>query len=153
MGRIIKLKILGEPKAKQSVKMANRKDKTGNAFIHKYQPRKVVEHERNLSFDIKSQIPAGFIPFEGPVRINKLFYIFAPIKSLKKFQHEAINGGKIVYKQSRPDLSDNLNKSVFDCMTGIVYKDDSQIVSMNNVKKFYGVVPRIEIELEELSLS
>lgn len=32
----------------------------------------------------------------------------------------------------------------------IIYINDSQICEINNVKKYYGFVPRIEIEIEEI---
>jgi len=55
-----------------------------------------------------------------------------------------------VFKVTKPDLSDNLNKMVFDAMNNLVFKDDSQIVLMENVRKFYGLTPKIIIYLEEL---
>ena len=62
----------------------------------------------------------------------------------------SIEAGEIVYKATKPDLTDNLNKGVFDALQGIIYANDSQIISMDNVKKIYGLLPRVEIELEIL---
>ena len=42
------------------------------------------------------------------------------------------------------------NKGVFDALQGIIYANDSQIISLDNVKKIYGLRPRVEIELEIL---
>lgn len=49
----------------------------------------------------------------------------------------------------RPDI-DNLIKSVADCMNGIVWKDDSQIVHIGEVRKVYSDNPGIEVEVVEL---
>ena len=45
-----------------------------------------------------------------------------------------IEEGGLIYKTSRPDLQDNLCKGLFDALSGIVFKDDSQIVKVNNLK-------------------
>lgn len=63
---------------------------------------------------------------------------------------KAIEAGELVYKATKPDLTDNLNKGVFDALQGIIYANDSQIISMDDVKKIYGQRPRIDIELEIL---
>ena len=48
----------------------------------------------------------------------------------------------------KPDI-DNLFKAVTDACTGIVWKDDNQIVSTKS-DKFYSEVPRVENYVEEL---
>jgi Holliday junction resolvase RusA-like endonuclease len=58
--------------------------------------------------------------------------------------------GGIIYKHTRPDLTDNLAKGLFDAMESVVFINDSLIVSLDDVKKYYGIQPRIEIELEEI---
>jgi Holliday junction resolvase RusA-like endonuclease len=87
---------------------------------------------------------------QGGIIINRLHYVFPPPKSIKKSLLHQIEGGGIVPKTTRPDLTDNLQKGLIDSMHGIVFLDDSQICEMNNVKKYYGLRPRIEIELEEI---
>ena len=48
------------------------------------------------------------------------------------------------WSKTKRDI-DNYGKLVLDCMTWIVYEDDSQIVEMN-LKKFYDKSnPRVEI--------
>lgn len=49
---------------------------------------------------------------------------------------------------TKPDI-DNLFKAVTDACTGIVWKDDNQIVSTKS-DKFYSEEPRVEIYVEEL---
>lgn len=56
---------------------------------------------------------------------------------------------KPYYVKSRPDL-DNYVKYYQDVMNGIVYKDDSQIVSLQ-AKKVYKDMPFVEINLHEVS--
>jgi Holliday junction resolvase RusA-like endonuclease len=61
----------------------------------------------------------------------------------------ALAAGEVFYKETRPDLQDNLMKMTSDAMNGIVYTDDSRICK-TETQKIYGLVPRIEIEIYEL---
>ena len=56
------------------------------------------------------------------------------------------SGGEIE-KTTKPDLSDNLKKLLFDTFGGVVFKDDSLICKENNVSKVYSITAKIEIEL------
>ncbi len=148
---IIKLTIPGIPQPKQSVRARISKSKLGKSFVQTYQSTEVKENERSIKMIIKEQLPPGFIPLSKGIRINRLNYIFPPISSLRKAEKYLIDRGGIVHKTTKPDLTDNLNKGLFDAMQGIVFLNDSQICEMNNVKKFYGPTPGIIIELEELA--
>lgn len=146
----MKLIIYGEPKAKQSAKFA----RIGK-FMKSYQPKEVINAEANIKMQIISQLkelfPEGFEVFTGSVAVSKLHYVFSPLKSFTKKKMKMIEDGMLVYKDTKPDLSDNLNKMLFDAMQGIIYDNDSRVVSMDNVKKYYGTRPRIEIEIEEIT--
>ena len=137
--------ILGEPKPKQSMKFR----KCGD-YMRSYQPEKVVNNEKNIRYQVIQQLPEGFVPFQNPIVVKKLHYVFPLLKKMKKKELDIIHSGGYVYKFTKPDLTDNLNKSLFDAMEGVVFVNDSLIVSMDNVKKYYGLQPRIELELEEL---
>jgi Holliday junction resolvase RusA-like endonuclease len=158
----LKLKILGIPVPKQSVKFKNIIDKktgeiiinekTGKPIIMKYQPTELETHFKNVSIYIKSQLPANFKPFTGGVRVLYLGYVFPPLKSFSKKKLKKIDDGEIIYKTTKPDLIDNLNKGLFDAMEGIVYLNDSQVCEFDGkVRKYYGNRPKIIIELEEIN--
>jgi Holliday junction resolvase RusA-like endonuclease len=141
----MKITILGEPKPKQSARFC----KVGK-FMRSYQTKEVKQNEQNIQGQILATLPEGFVPFSEAIAITKLHYVFSPLSSFSKKQKALIDSGIIVYKHTKPDLTDNLSKGLFDAMQGIVFINDSQIVSMDNVKKYYGNIPRIEIELEEI---
>lgn len=146
----ISLKILGIPKPKQSVRSRVAKTKAGKMFVQHYQTNEIKQNERNLALDVKSQLPAGFSPYSGPLHVKKLLYVFPPQKNWTKTKLKQLESGAVFYRDVKPDLTDNLNKPLFDALQGIVFLNDSQIVTMSNVSKIYGLVPRIEIEFEEL---
>lgn len=143
----IALKILGIPQPKQSARF--KIQKFGNKqFAKAYQPDKVIQNERNIAFDVKSQLPKGFVPFTTALKVKVLF-VFPPLKSWTKKTQQEFESGEKIYKISRPDLTDNLMKGTMDAMTGIVYTDDAVVAKVES-EKIYGTVPRIEIEFEEL---
>jgi len=139
------LSIIGEPKPKQSARFYH----TG-AIVKSYQTTDVKANESNIKMQVISQLPADFQVTARPIKVTRLHYVFAPIKSLKKSDLKAMSEGELIYKPTKPDLTDNLNKGVFDALQGIIYANDSQVISMDDVKKIYGHRPRIDIELEIL---
>lgn len=143
----IKMIIPGIPKPKQSARFRIAKFGTGKQFIQSYQPKEIVEEERSIRLVIKEQLPKDFVILKGEVVVTKLHYVFPPLSNFSQRLRNEISAGKIIYKTTKPDLTDNLNKGLFDAMQGIIFLNDSQICELNNVKKFYGYDPRTEIEL------
>jgi Holliday junction resolvase RusA-like endonuclease len=135
----MKLTILGVPFAKQSFRFT----KTGI----KYQPKAIKEKQKSVRQQIIEQLPVNFHPFTCPIIVTELIFVFPPLKSFSKRKLKALEKGEYIYKITKPDLHDNLSKSLFDAMEGIVYQNDSQICELRNVKKVYGLKPRIEVEL------
>lgn len=144
---MIEFKILGIPAPKQSARFYA-KNFGGKTMIKSYQKKEVVEKERNIAFDVKSQLPAGFIPYDCPVSFEVLF-VFPLLSSMKKAVRQAIEEGMIVYKPTKPDLQDNLLKGLCDSMNGIVFVDDSRICKVAS-QKIYGLIPRTEVIIKEL---
>jgi len=139
----IKLIFPGEPKAIQSVRFARRGD-----FIAKYQPKKNEDWKSYIRVSAQQQLPDDWMLLDCPLKIKKALFVFNPIKSLKKDEKQIIELGGFVSKSTKPDLTDNLFKGVIDALTGIVYRDDALIHTIESSQKVYGAVPRIEIEFE-----
>lgn len=146
----LELKILGIPQPKQSVRSRGVLMPNGKIKVKHYQTDKIKQNEINIAFDVKSQLPKGFKPYDGPIAVKRLLYVFPPQKNWTKKKLERLELGTIFYRDVKPDLTDNLNKPLFDAMQGIIFMNDSQIVKMNDVSKIYGLVPRIEIEFEPI---
>jgi Holliday junction resolvase RusA-like endonuclease len=145
----MKLIIIGIPKSKQSARFRAITSKaTGKTFVTSYQKKEVVENEKNIAFDVKSQLPMGFIPFDEAIGV-KILYVFPLLSSFNKKQKEIIDANGIIYKDTKPDLTDNLNKGLFDACEGILYTNDSRICKVESTK-IYGTKPRIELEIYKL---
>lgn len=137
----MRLIVLGIPFAKQSFSC--------NRNGHKYQTRKVKLGEKSVKAQVEAQLPDRFVRFTGPVIVKELLFVFPPLKSFSKDLLLQMEFGTRVYKSTRPDLTDNLQKGLFDAMQGVVYLNDSQICHVERACKVYGSPPRIEIDIDE----
>lgn len=165
-GKLLKFEILGEPKSKQSMRTAvamkngepvAKLTKSGKKSfkIDTFQDKKTESNELWVKWNIVAQLPFGFKLFTGPIIIHKLHYIFSyTLKARKEYnkllQTTDFRKMEPIYKTTKPDIPDNLNKMVFDAMEMVVYVNDSQVIGMDNLRKYYGEQPKIIIELEEL---
>ncbi len=148
--RKLSLKLFGVPMPKQSVRSyaTGKRTKKGIYIVDHFQPQKTVDRNKDYIKQITEQLPVDFKPFEKRVHITKMHFVFPPLKEFSKKKMNRIEAGEIIYKETRPDLPDNLKKLVNDSMSGIVYKDDNIIVSEDDVKKYYGTGGIILIDLE-----
>lgn len=145
--RKISIKLFGIPMPKQSVRQGVN-IKTGQKMF--FPDTKTIGRKEDYIRQIQKQLPTDFKMFEHEVHLKKFHCIFPPLKAFHKIKGrmEAIRAGKIFYKNTKPDLIDNLKKLAFDSMSGIVLKDDSIIVTENDTAKYYGEGGCIIIELE-----
>ena len=147
---MITLKILGTPQSKQSARFRIAKKKGSDKnFVMSYQKKSVKDTEKSIAYSVKSQLPKGFVPFDEPISVEVLF-VFPPLKSWSKKQLKELEDGAIIYKETKPDLPDNLMKGLFDAMNKIVYTDDAKVCVVKETKKIFGFVPRTEITFNTL---
>lgn len=109
-------------------------------FVKTYDPQS--EEKKTVKTLIKSQVTEKL---EGPLKVNCIFYLHIPLSFSKKKKQEAIDG---VLKPATKSDIDNYVKFYFDCMNGIAWRDDSQVVELK-AEKVYSSRPRTEIEIEE----
>jgi Holliday junction resolvase RusA-like endonuclease len=124
-----------EPQAKQSARFYARGKR-----VFSYQKGETVRYEETLAWMAQNQLPPEFVMFDSktPLCVDKLHFVFTPLKTFTKKQNALIDAGCEIYKITKPDLPDNLSKALFDALAGIVYANDAQIASMNDVAKYYG---------------
>lgn len=72
--------------------------------------------------------------------------MFKYTKSIPKYKRSGM-----LFKHTKPDLHDNLNKALFDALEGVVWERDQNVVAMDDVKKYYGENDAIIIEIECLN--
>jgi Holliday junction resolvase RusA-like endonuclease len=84
---------------------------------------------------------------EGPLKVTLTFYRVRPqshIGATGLSKH----GRETPYPITKPDAG-KLARGTIDAMTGVIYRDDAQIVEEISIKR-YGSPPRVEILIEEV---
>ena len=115
--------------------------KRGN-FVQTYDPKTSKEFKEKLKGLAKEY---HMSPSERALEVSIVFYMGIPKSKPKKWRERAARDEEkcTVHK----DL-DNLAKSVLDALTGTLWKDDSQIVTLK-LYKVYSDAPKIELEVNE----
>jgi len=135
----INLNIPITPTPHQSVRMT----RSG----HTYQPKKIVDYKSQIKKVVRDQLPDDFcvIKADTPIHITKLHYCFKYPKSMPKYKRESKD---LLYKVTKPDLHDNLNKALFDALEDVVWERDQNVVSIDDMKKYYTDQDQIIISIE-----
>ena len=136
---MLTLTVTGKPIAQARPRFVRR-----GKFVSTYNPQETEAGKFALS--VMAQLPEGFKPFNGPLAMSCLFCLPIPKSSEKK--RRAMLAGEILHTK-RPDCSNYL-KFIEDCMNGVVWLDDSQIVQIS-AEKCYAEIPRTVIVIKELS--
>jgi len=92
-------------------------------------------------------IPPGKARYKGPLKIHIRSYFERPGTRLKRLSR--LKKSAPEHMHQKPD-ADNIAKFVGDCLNGLAYHDDAQIMS-NKSEKFWCIRgERVEVELEYL---
>ena len=132
---MITIKVPGTPIAKARPKFFRKGNHVGT-----YNPQETKESR--FLWEVSQQLKRGFKPFTCPLQVSVYFVMPIP-KGLSKKQREQINCE--IKHTKKPDVS-NMLKFVEDCLNGVAWKDDSQIVSIH-AHKCYGESPHTEISI------
>ena len=133
---MLNLEIYGEP---IPWKRPGRNTKTNIAYDTQKKEKDMVR------WQIKSQYHGE--PIGGPVFIHIVFGMPVPKGESKKRREQMLVDG--IHHIKRPD-NDNLQKFYFDCLTGPVLMDDSQIVDVRAQKR-YTITPFVSIRIVVLN--
>jgi Holliday junction resolvase RusA-like endonuclease len=113
-------------------------------FVSTYSPKTTVDYETKVSESAKLAMGASE-PLETPVGAYIYITLPVPASYSKKRTQACLSGQERPTKKS--DI-DNYCKAIFDGMNGIVFVDDSLIVSLH-ATKVYGTVGMVEVMIKE----
>lgn len=113
-----------------------------------YQDTKYLKYSRAIISLVKPQLSPEFTLLDGYLRV-KVIYVFPPLKGFSKKDEAHIEQGGYIYKNTRPDVTDNLNKGLFDALQGLIYVDDSRICEIT-ASKMFGAKAQIILEIEQI---
>ncbi len=89
---------------------------------------------------------SGRMLLGGPIHLDLCFVFNRPKSHYKK--NGDLTKSAIKQPTVRPDL-DKLNRAVSDALTGLIWRDDSQVVQQTT-EKTYGSTQGVLIEIEEI---
>ena len=135
---MISFTVYGEPVAQGRPRFARR----GN-FVTTYDPAKSRDYKDTVYSVAIQHKPEQ--PLEGPLNVKIIAFKSIPKSFSKRKTADAESG--ILLPITKPD-ADNYAKGVKDAMSGLIWRDDAQVVRML-VEKRYSTVPRMEIEITE----
>ena len=134
--RVIKFIVYGEPVAQGRPRGTVLNDK-----VRMYDPARSSDYKKYVGFIASQHRPPNLIELAVSLTVK----VFRPIPKLNKVKHQqAVEG--ILRPVSKPDLS-NYIKGVEDAIEGILIRNDSQVIDYGQSGKWYGEVPRIEVEI------
>ena len=128
----------GTPIGKGRPKFARR----GN-FVSTYTPTKTRNYEDIIRAAATQAMTEP--PITTPIAVFVYIAVPVPASASKKRRGNCLAG--IEKPTKKPDI-DNVAKCFLDAMNGIVYVDDSQVVSLH-VTKEYGTVGMVEVMVRE----
>lgn len=130
---VCQFRIKGEPigKGRPRARLVTPKGK--KPFISMYTDSQTRDYE-DMVKRLAQYAMLGHPPIERAVELNVTIYIQIP-DTWPQWKRDAASGQEIM-PTTKPDIS-NVVKSIEDAMNGVVYKDDSQIVSTDTVKLFH----------------
>jgi Holliday junction resolvase RusA-like endonuclease len=129
----MKIIIEGKPIAKKRPRFVRR-----GKFVTTYSAQK--EEEATVKAIIAAQVNKML---EGAIEVDIIFWMPIPKATTKKMR------ATMYYHTKKPDI-DNLAKFYMDCMNGIVWNDDAQVVCLT-ATKYYSEYPNVAIEAMEVT--
>lgn len=113
-------------------------------FVSTYSPKTTIDYESKVSESAKLAMGASE-PLETPVGAYIYITLPVPASYSKKRTQACLSGQERPTKKS--DI-DNYCKAIFDGMNGIVFVDDSLVVSLH-ATKVYGTIGMVEVMVKE----
>lgn len=123
----------------------------GVAVLRHYQPKEKVKTKQMLQALFTAAAKANGINWQETknsyVIVNSLTYRFTIPESIPSKLKKLLSQGYEIRKNTKPDITDNLNKLLFDAMSKTMIYDDARVCEVHNLKKVYSLTPCIEISL------
>jgi Holliday junction resolvase RusA-like endonuclease len=135
-GNVIRLQVLGDPKAQKRHRHVVR-----GRFARTFDPSEI--EKRDLLLTVQQYAPVK--PFDGPLKVTFEFFFTRPKSHYNK---HGVKPNAPTWHTTTPD-TDNTMKFVMDALTGIYWRDDSQVCLVSAMKR-YSETPMTIVEIEAL---
>lgn len=142
---MIEIVLFGPPRGKARPRFRIIKARSGATFGSAYTDAQTRSYEANLTA-AGVEAMAGRTPLEGPLAVVVQALMPIPASWPRKRREAALR--QEIRPTGKPD-TDNLAKCAGDALNGIVYRDDSQIVTLS-ISKFYSDNPCLRVAVQVL---
>jgi Holliday junction resolvase RusA-like endonuclease len=136
---LVMFTVYGEPVAKGRPRFSTR-----GKFVQTYTPQKTRTYEAEVAMMAKAAMGSSE-PLKGALDVYIYLSFPIPASYSKKRAQDCLN--EAIKHTKKPD-ADNCAKSIIDGMAGVIFNNDSQIVSLH-VHKCYGEIAKSEIMIKE----
>jgi Holliday junction resolvase RusA-like endonuclease len=133
----IKFEIPGEPQGKRRARFVR-----AGHFVRTYADPKTVNYETFVR-EMFCVAHPGFVPLEGGLAVEIRAFLGMP-KAVSKVKRGMMESGEL--RPTKKPEADNIAKVILDALTGLTFKNDSQVVRLV-VEKAYSERPRTEVEV------
>lgn len=146
-GRTIRFTITGAAVPKDRVRARIVTPKGKRPFVQLYTPKETTDYEKRIE-KLARRAWGEAEPSLRPVELQVTIYVEIP-DSWSKWKREAATRGEIL-PTGVPDV-DNVVKAVSDAMSGVVYRDDGQVATVDAVKLYApdGTAGYVEVAVRE----
>jgi Holliday junction resolvase RusA-like endonuclease len=134
MNWLVVFHVPGKPKGKARARM-------GHAG-HWYTPKNTVNYETVIAYHARRAMAGKGIAL-GALQMTVDAFVEPPARWVAQKRSDALAG--LLRPTSKPDF-DNIAKVACDAMSGIVYRDDAQVVDCR-VRKFYAKIPMLSVSV------
>jgi Holliday junction resolvase RusA-like endonuclease len=134
--------VLGMPVGKGRPRASKTK-----AGVRMYTPAKTASYEAGVAYAGR-QAMAGRDPEQGALAVALSIVVPIPASWSGAKQERAVDGR--IMPTTKPDI-DNIEKSIFDALNGICWRDDVQVTDVMKIKR-YGRQPGVRVTIKPLTL-
>ena len=138
---MIKFTVPGEPHGQARPRFT-----AAHGYVQTYDDDKSRNYKTHVRLIAKTAMKEQgwkFAESDEGIGVNVYAYMGIPKKANKQFRADAEKG--IERPLKTPDV-DNIFKAVTDALSGVLFKDDKQIIHAR-VEKYYSEEPRVEVEV------
>lgn len=139
----VSFNVPGKPVGKGRPRAAKR-----GKHITLYTPGKTVSYESTVAV-VAMQAMAGRPLIAGPVNVVMKIDLSVPASWSNRKRDAALAGTLI--PTTKPDI-DNVIKTVFDAINGVVWVDDTQVANLYAIKR-YSSVPGVQVAVHTTEAS
>lgn len=141
--RLVRFRVFGVPKTQGSMRAIIARG-TGRAIaLHDQDP--ALRSWRTVVADAARQAHRGLM--DGPLGVTLVFHLPVPTSRPETLRTPK-QRWQWLFPWRRPDL-DKLERAILDSLTGVLFRDDAQIVAVTK-RKSYGAEPGVEVLVEPL---